>query len=126
MRVEAMCRPAALLLAALLVNACEPSTATPSSSLNGDVQAGRKVVEQVECGVCHRIPGIPGAHGIVGPPLKEFGRRAYIAGLFPNRLDRLAHWVRNAPELAPGTAMPAMPINEREARDVAAFLHSLH
>ena len=34
-------------------------------------------------------------------------------------------FVRDAPALVPGTAMPAMPISEEESRDVAAYLYSL-
>jgi cytochrome c1 len=37
----------------------------------------------------------------------------------------LAQWVRDAPSLAPHTAMPTLPINEAEARDVAAYLQGL-
>jgi hypothetical protein len=37
----------------------------------------------------------------------------------------LAAFVRNAPALAPGSAMPAMPLSETEARDVAAYLYAL-
>ena len=48
-----------------------------------------------------------------------------IAGRLPNRPDVLAHFVRRAPELVPGTTMPAMPLSEKEARDVAAYLYTL-
>ena len=125
MRLAALPRCGAFLMLAGLLGGCEPSTATPSTSLSGDPQAGRAAIERVGCCVRHRIPGVSGARGIVGPSLEGFRQRAYIAGIFPNRLDRLAHWVRSAPELAPNTAMPAMPINEKEARDIAAYLHTL-
>ena len=48
-----------------------------------------------------------------------------IAGRLPNRPDVLAAFVRNAPALVPGTAMPAMPLTEEESRDVAAYLYTL-
>jgi cytochrome c1 len=37
----------------------------------------------------------------------------------------LAAFVRDAPSLVPGTAMPAMPLTEAEARDVAAYLMAI-
>lgn len=77
------------------------------------------------CGVCHVVPGATGARGRVGPSLAGFGRRTFIAGVVPNRPDVLARFVQNAPSLVPNTAMPPLPINQSEARDVAAFLYTL-
>ncbi len=91
----------------------------------GDAAAGARVIAALECGVCHTIPGVRGAHGIVGPDLTGFGVRAYIGGIAPNQPRLLAQWVRNAPSLAPETLMPAMPLSEREAHDVAAYLYTL-
>lgn len=93
--------------------------------LGGDPESGRAVIAEVECGICHEIPGIEGADGIVGPPLTKFGRRQLIAGIVPNRPDLLARWVRDAPSIAPNTGMPDMPITESQARDVAAYLYTL-
>lgn len=117
---------ALLWLALLSLTGCGGEAGPPPGAVAGDAEAGRAHIERLECGTCHRIPGVTGARGIVGPPLDGFGRRAYIAGTLPNRADTLAHWVRAAPELAPATAMPAMPIDGRAAQDIAAFLHSLH
>ena len=33
--------------------------------------------------------------------------------------------LRDAPGLVPGTTMPAMPLTEREAADVAAYLYAI-
>jgi cytochrome c1 len=79
----------------------------------------------VGCGVCHIIPGVPGAAGIVGPPLTTFARRTYIAGIVPNEPAALVAWVRNAPSLAPQTAMPRLPISQDEATHIAAYLYTL-
>lgn len=99
--------------------------AAAAQAADGDPQAGRRLISAVDCGVCHVIPGIAGARGAVGPSLAGFGRRAFIAGTLPNRLPILVDWVRRAPELVPGTAMPAFPFSDREALDVAAFLQTL-
>ncbi|WP_207462359.1 c-type cytochrome [Azospirillum sp. SYSU D00513] len=116
--------PVTLLLLTALAGCGEAETAIPPT-LTGDPLAGRAVTERVGCGVCHEIPGVTGARGVVGPSLAGFARRSYLAGSLPNEQDVLARWVRNAPALAPNTAMPAMPINEREAMDVAAYLSTL-
>lgn len=89
-----------------------------------DPQRGREVMNRVACGSCHRIPGV-WPEGGLGPPLDGFAERNIIAGRLPNRPDVLAAFVRNAPALVPGTAMPAMPVTEGESRDVAAYLYTL-
>ena len=48
-----------------------------------------------------------------------------IAGRLPNQPDMMTRFVRDAPSLLPDTGMPAMPLTEAEARDVAAYLYSL-
>lgn len=93
--------------------------------VGGDPRMGRAIVAALECGVCHRIPNINGAHGVVGPPLIEFGRRQYIAGVVPNQPAVLVRWVMDAPSIAPNTAMPDLPLSEEEARHVAAYLYTL-
>lgn len=90
-----------------------------------DAAAGRAVVLRVGCGSCHAFPDIRWPKGAVGPPLDGFAGQTLIAGRLPNRPDLLAAFVRDAPALVPGTAMPAMPISEEESRDVAAYLYSL-
>jgi hypothetical protein len=91
----------------------------------GNPERGRLMIARIGCGVCHEIPGIRGARGIVGPSLARFGPRALIGGVVPNRPEQLVRWVRDAPSLAPNTGMPSLPISEDEARDVAAYLYSL-
>lgn len=80
---------------------------------------------RVGCASCHYVPGISWPEGTVGPALSGFSRQALIAGRLPNRPDILAAFVRNAPAVLAGTKMPAMPLNEKEAADVAAYLYAL-
>ena len=82
-------------------------------------------MRKVGCGSCHDVPGIGWPQGRVGPALDGFADQALIAGKLPNRPDLLVAYVRDAPSLTPGTAMPAMPLSEAEARDVAAYLYTL-
>lgn len=84
---------------------------------------GKQVIERVGCGACHSIPGVRWPAGEVGPSLEGFANQGLIAGRLPNRPDLLAAFVRNAPAVLPGTTMPAMPLDEAEARDVAAYLY---
>lgn len=119
--------PLLLLVAATaLVAGCgEGDVGEGRRLVEGDPTNGRHVIRRLGCGACHRIPGIRGARGRVGPSLAGFARRGYIAGQFPNRASLLVRWVAEAPALSPGTAMPAFALSEREARDIAAYLYGL-
>jgi mono/diheme cytochrome c family protein len=119
-------RPTARLLAgALLLSACDQPSPEVDRVTNGDAARGRALIAEIGCGACHAIPGISGAHGNVGPPLDAVGTRSFIGGVVPNRPDNLIRWVREAPALAPDTAMPSLPLDEVEARHVAAYLYRL-
>jgi cytochrome c len=115
--------------------ACNEGGSPPTQELNqkfdtqrivgGDPATGRSIVAAVECGVCHVIPGIAGADGIVGPPLTEFAHRQFIGGVVPNHAGTLVQWVQDPSSLAPETGMPALGLSEDEARHVAAYLLTL-
>ena len=92
--------------------------------IRGDPDAGAAVIARIACGVCHTIPGIPGANGIVATSLQGFARRATIGGVAPNQPNALVQWIQDAPSLAPDTLMPAMPLDRMEAIDVAAYLYT--
>ena len=92
---------------------------------SGDRVAGQAALTTHDCGVCHSIPGVRGARGLVGPPLAGFGQRIYIAGRFPNTEAMLVRWIVDPPALDRSTAMPALGVSEEEARDMAAYLLSL-
>jgi cytochrome c2 len=90
----------------------------------GNAERGRQVVAEKSCGACHEIPRIVGAWGVVGPSLAEVARRSEIGGL-PNTPENLARWIRAPETLEPRTVMPNVGLDERDARDVTAFLYSL-
>jgi mono/diheme cytochrome c family protein len=115
-----------LLGLSLLLTGCgEGDVGERQHLVEGDPENGRRVIKQLGCGACHRIPGVKGARGRVGPSLEGFARQGYIAGTFPNRATMLMRWIAEAPTLSPRTAMPAFDLTEREARDIAAYLYSL-
>jgi cytochrome c1 len=92
---------------------------------DADLTRGRRAIAELECGACHVVPGVPGAWGRVGPTLAGFKSSVYIAGQHPNVPDVLVRFIRDAPSLAPDTAMPAIEMSDRQARDIAAYLYSL-
>lgn len=90
-----------------------------------DAANGKAVIQRVGCGSCHAIEGIRWPRGGTAPALGGIDGRGLIAGKLPNRPDVLAAFVRDAPALVPGIAMPAMPLSEQEAQDVAAYLYGI-
>jgi cytochrome c1 len=63
---------------------------------------------------------------MVGPPLHRIARRQYITGSVPNTPANLIRWIRDPRAVDARTIMPDMNIPENDARDLAAFLYSLH
>jgi len=111
------------LLLLLAIAACKPPPQDRQSMPRGDAAKGLAAIERAGCGSCHTIPGVRWPQGAVAPPLEGMADRALIAGQLPNRPDVLAAYIRNAPALMPGSAMPAMPVSAPEARDIAAYLY---
>ena len=91
----------------------------------GDPEAGRAAIERHQCGVCHVVPGVSGARGVVGPPLTAYGKRVYIAGQLPQNAALLARWIQDAPAIDAGTTMPKLNVGDDEARDMVAYLYRL-
>lgn len=113
----------AAVTAAVLLSACVPESDYVPRVAGGDAERGRTALTRYECGVCHVIPGIGAAVGQVGPALNEYSRRSYVAGKFPNEPETLVRWILDPPAMAPQTAMPAIAMSERDARDIAAYLY---
>ncbi len=49
-----------------------------------------------------------------------------IAGSVANTPEMLVRWIRDPRSIDPLTTMPAMGVGERDARDIAAYLGTLH
>lgn len=112
-----------LFVLALPLGACRQRPAAPAAL--GDPGEGAMLLSVHGCGGCHVIPGVTGAGGTIGPPLDGFARRAFIAGRLPNEFPNLTRWIRAPQAIEPGTAMPNLPVNEAEARAMAAYLYTL-
>ena len=109
----------------LALAGCAPPPEWQHAMPEADPARGLQAMARVGCGSCHVIPGLRWPQGAVGPSLRGFGKAGLVAGELPNRPDVLTAFVRDAPGALPGTTMPAMPLTEQEARDVAAYLYTL-
>ena len=117
--VEVLCT-----LIALSGSGCRESKATQFIA-GSDPNRGAAAIGRYGCGSCHTIPRIPGAHGLVGPPLAGFGIRVYVAGMLSNEPANLVRWIRNPRAINQKTAMPDVGVTSQDANDIAAFLYSL-
>ena len=120
---NALFRHVAIALVLPVLAACKPPPEQGQFMPIANAAHGKKAIERVGCGSCHVIPGVGWPQGKVGPDLAGLKDRALIAGKLPNRPDILAAYIRNAPALVPGSGMPAMPVSETEARNIATYLY---
>lgn len=127
-RLRACVLPMIVVLALVLPAACNQAAGRePEYTVPGGVPArGKVAIETFGCGSCHTIPGIADARGTVGPPLFFWSRRTYIAGEVPNTPDFLIRWIEVPQAIEPGTAMPNLGVPEGAARDIAAYLYTIH
>jgi mono/diheme cytochrome c family protein len=107
------------------VGACKPPPEERLAMPLASAARGEQAIARAGCGACHTIEGIRWPRGEMAPALGNFRDRGLIAGQLPNRPDMLAAFIRNAPAMVPGTAMPDMPVTEREARDIARYLYQI-
>jgi cytochrome c len=118
-------RARSAISALVLLGACSMEPGYEPRVPQGDAKRGRAALEEFECGACHRIPGVSGSYGYVGPPLDTMRQNLYVAGKFPNTPENLARWIVDPPALAPQTAMPNVGVSEQQALDMAAYLYSI-
>jgi len=105
---------------------CQSSQAQHAEEITrGHAGDGIKAIERYGCGSCHRIPGVSRADALVGPSLERIASRTYIAGHLINEPDAMIGWIRDPQHLRSATVMPALGVNEQEARDIAAYLYTL-
>jgi putative membrane protein len=115
----------AILLLPLLFVGCGAASTPAQTVAGGDPEHGSVLIGRFGCGACHIIPGIDEARGKVGPPLDQIGERGYLAGVLRNTPDNMIAWLRKPQSVVPGNAMPDMGLDEREARDIAAYLYTI-
>lgn len=99
--------------------------AVSAVAVKGDAQAGKLAISQYLCATCHRIPGITGASRDVGPPLEGIATRKYIGGVLPNTPENMIRFLQDPQAIDPLSAMPALGLRDKDARDIAAYLYTL-
>jgi len=113
-----------LLSAAFFPSGCNDAKATAVNLTGGNPDRGKQSIRAYGCWTCHTIPGIPGANGVVGPPLDKIASRAYVAGQ-ANSPEHLVNWLRHPQKFRSSTPMPELGVPESDARDIAAYLYTL-
>lgn len=95
------------------------------TTAGGNARTGRDTIRKYGCYACHTIDGVPGAHGLVGPPLDGIGNREFIAGELPNTPANLMRWIQHPRQVEAHTVMPEMGVTEQDSRDIVAYLYTL-
>ncbi len=93
-----------------------------------DAPRGHELAKEAigeHCGACHTVPGVRTARGQVGPNLAGIGSQQVIGGKLPNSRQNMILWITHAQNVSPGTAMPNIPMSQKEAEAVAEYLYSL-
>ncbi|HEU4629780.1 MAG TPA: c-type cytochrome [Gemmatimonadaceae bacterium] len=114
-------------LAACRVGLAESDRARQAAALTGgDPVRGQRLIRAYGCQTCHTIAGVDGADGLVGPPLTGIASRSYIGGVLPNAPANMVRWIQDPKRVDSLTAMPDMGVTPHDARDIAAYLYTLH
>ena len=113
----------AIAVAAALAG-CDARLPDREPATGGNPGHGRELIAHFGCGSCHTIKGVPGANATVGPSLEDVKKRVYLAGRLDNTPANIQKWILAPQSVDPGTAMPAVGVDESGARDIAAYLYS--
>lgn len=115
-----------IVMLASLCDACRDAARNQTAvATSGNPDRGAFSITRYGCGSCHTIPGIVGAHGLVGPPLAGIGSRIYVAGILSNQPTNLERWVQDPRSINDKTVMPSLGVTAEDATDIAAYLYSL-
>jgi mono/diheme cytochrome c family protein len=104
-----------LILSAAMVLVVAPSAmAAPAGA--PAAQSGESLFTRKGCIGCHTLKGHDGAEGQLGPDLTKIGKERDRAYLVP--------WIRDPQAQKPGSAMPTLDLNQKEAEALADYLLS--
>jgi cytochrome c oxidase assembly factor CtaG len=115
----------AVLLIAFVAGCKSQHESNEKIFTSADPDHGKALIRKYGCPACHVIPGIAGADGLVGPPLRGIASRVYIAGVVPNSPDAMVIWLQHPQVIDPLTAMPDVGVTPSDAQDIAAYLYTL-
>lgn len=123
------CPVALIAVAVAAATACGDANGASVAAANqltgGEAARGRELMRSYGCASCHTIPGVTGANGLVGPPLRGIASRSYIGGVLPNAPDNMLRWLRDPRAVDSLTAMPNVGVTPSDARHLAAYLYTL-
>ncbi len=110
--------PAAVLVAALFLAACQPKPAPEPAALAGDAAAGQRIAQKT-CAACHGSDG-----NAVAPNIPK------LAGQFPEYLQKQLLAFKSGAEGKPRRSSPVMEpivasLSQADMADVAAYFSSL-
>lgn len=91
----------------------------------GDADAGKVAMVHYSCNACHSIPGVESSRATGGPSLAHWNTRQFIAKRWPNTPENLMKWIEDPRSLVDTTYMPNMGVQQKDARDIAAYLYTL-
>jgi len=111
-----------LLALAVLAAGCGGSRQSIDVGYGADAARAPDEIDAYGCAGCHTIAGIASS-AQVGPELKDFAKRRYIAGRLPNTPANLVEWIRDPQRVDPGNVMPDLGVTRGDARDIAAYLY---
>ncbi len=114
-----------LPLAGIWTSCTRSNNALAVEITGGTPSRGRELIGYYGCGSCHEIPGVAGADGLVGPPLRRIAVRSYIAGNLPNTYANMTRWIRDPHGVDEHSLMPNMHVTAEDARHIAAHLYKL-
>jgi cytochrome c len=100
-------------------------TACGASGDRSGLDRGALAIKRYGCGSCHTIPGIIGAHGLVGPSLAGIRARVYVAGSLDNNASNLQRWIEDPHAINVNSAMPKLRVTPEDAADITQYLYSL-
>lgn len=114
-------------LALLMFAACKKDIRKAASEMTGggDPDAGKSTLARRNCNACHKIPGVESSRATGGPSLEHWTQHELIAKRYPNTPENLMHWIQDPRAMVDTTYMPSMGVQEKEARDIAAYLYTL-
>jgi cytochrome c oxidase subunit II len=88
-------------------------------------EEGKTVFLSQSCVNCHRVRGTV-AQGGYAPDLTHLmSRKTLAAGMVPNTIENLRHWIDNPASIKPGCLMPAFGLSERDRELVVNYLGTL-
>lgn len=126
MRTATITTVVCMLVGSALVTTCRRSDAQVAATIvsGGNPDRGERAIQAYGCGACHIVPGMRDAAGQAGPSLEGIAGRTMLAGQLPNTPTEMVRWISAPQSVKPGTAMPNLGIDEKTARDIAAYLYA--